>query len=591
MIIFKTLTLRNFLSFGASPVVVDLNQKGTTLILGRDLDNTINGDGANGVGKTTILNALCYVLYDKTISDISKDNLVNDINKKHMEVTLEFEKNGTTYFVNRQRKMKAGAAGNNVFLFENGVDVTPDSMANTTGEIERIIGMPFDLFVRIAAFSVNSTPFLDLPSRSTTAANQTDIIEGLFDLKMLSERAEMLKAQIKDADISLKMLKARDEQLANEKSRHKEQVAAAKTRVVRWEKTHKEELKDLKQQIREVDAVDIDKERELLEQHNLISDVLAESATRMKDHKRHIQTSNTTIQSNESEIASLEKSKCPYCEQEFHDTQAKLETCRAAVTEANEILTKAKDEWKTELELTKINTDTLVVIEKNQNVTNERQLAKIETQRTSLREQLEKEQNQENPHFEQYEELLDVDLAGDFDEKEVTDLTNLIAHQKFVHQLLTKKDSFVRKALLNKNIPFLNKRLHSYLAELGLPHTVEFTHELTAKITQFGREKDFGNLSNGQRARVNLALSLAFRDVLQNLHDHINFCMFDEVLDFGLDSLGIQAAAKMLKHKAREENLCLFIISHKDEVENIFDRILTVEMSKGFSYITETSNQ
>lgn len=591
MIVFKTLTLRNFLSFGASPTVVKLDKQGTTLIVGKDLDNTVNGDGANGVGKTTILNALCYALYDKTISDISKDNLVNDINKKQMEVTLEFENNGVLYFINRQRKMKAGASGNNVYLYKDGDDVTLDSMANTNGEIERIIGMPFDLFVRIAAFSANSTPFLDLPSRSATAANQTDIIEGLFGLKMLSERADMLKAQTKDSETSYKMLVAQAEQLEKEKQRHEEQIASAKRRMVAWEKSHKEEIKDLKQQIKEVDAVDIEKERELIEQAELMESVISEAASRIREHKRDIKEATAIIKSNEAEIASLEESKCPYCEQEFHDTQSKLKACKKAVAGATEILAEAEAGLKIETELTETNNETLAVIEKKQTVTSERQLSKIETQRTSLREHLEKEEKQENPHFEQYEELLEVNFDDDVDMKQVTELETLIAHQKFLYKLLTKKDSFVRKTLLNKNIPFLNRRLHHYLSELGLPHTVEFTHELSARITQFGREKDFGNLSNGQRARVNLALSLSFRDVLQNLHDHINFCMFDEVLDVGLDALGVQAAAKMLKHKAREEQLCLFIISHRDEVENAFDRIMTVEMSKGFSYINEETKQ
>jgi DNA repair exonuclease SbcCD ATPase subunit len=114
---------------------------------------------------------------------------------------------------------------------------------------------------------------------------------------------------------------------------------------------------------------------------------------------------------------------------------------------------------------------------------------------------------------------------------------------------------------------------------------VEFTHEMTASISQFGRPLDFGNLSNGQRARVNIALSFAFRDVLQSIHDHINVCMLDEVLDVGLDAIGVQAAARMLKHKARDEGLSMYVISHRDEIDSAFDHRMTVQMSKGFSYI------
>jgi DNA repair exonuclease SbcCD ATPase subunit len=214
-------------------------------------------------------------------------------------------------------------------------------------------------------------------------------------------------------------------------------------------------------------------------------------------------------------------------------------------------------------------------------------LIKIRDETNSLKQQLDAMRNQVNPFLEPLQELQDMDIGNDVDRGEIDKLTRILDHQKFLHKLLTKKDSFVRKTLLNKNIPFLNKRLNHYLGELGLPHKVEFTYELTAEISQFGRTMDFGNLSNGQRSRVNLALSLSFRDVLQNLHDHINVCMFDEVLDVGLDTVGVQLAAKMIKRKAREEKLCAFIISHRDEIDNAFDRTITVEMSKGFSYIVE----
>ncbi len=98
---------------------------------------------------------------------------------------------------------------------------------------------------------------------------------------------------------------------------------------------------------------------------------------------------------------------------------------------------------------------------------------------------------------------------------------------------------------------------------------------------------DFGNLSNGQRARVNIGLSFAFRDVLQSIHSRVNVCMLDEILDVGLDAIGVRAAAKMLKRKSREEKISLYIISHRDEIDSAFDRKMLIQMSKGFSYINE----
>jgi DNA repair exonuclease SbcCD ATPase subunit len=191
-----------------------------------------------------------------------------------------------------------------------------------------------------------------------------------------------------------------------------------------------------------------------------------------------------------------------------------------------------------------------------------------------------------NPFEEPLQELNELELEP-IGMGEINTISETIEHQKFLLKLLTKKDSFVRKVLLNKYIPFLNTRLLTYLTDLGLPHTVEFTHEMTANITQFGREMDFGNLSNGQRSRVNLAISLAFRDVLQSLHQKINVCMLDEVLDVGLDAVGVQNAARMLKRKARDENLSLYIISHRDEIDSAFDQTMTIQMSKGFSHVKE----
>ena len=184
------------------------------------------------------------------------------------------------------------------------------------------------------------------------------------------------------------------------------------------------------------------------------------------------------------------------------------------------------------------------------------------------------------------DELADIKIE-DVDYSTINECKRELEHQKFLLKLLTKKDSFVRRALLNKNIPFLNSRMQFYLGVLGLQHKVEFTHELCASITQFGRLLDFGNLSAGQQARVNLALAFSFRDVLESLHKKINICLLDEVLDVGLDAIGIQNAARLLKKKARDDGVSMFIISHREEAKGIFDHNMVVQMTQGFSYIKE----
>lgn len=247
-------------------------------------------------------------------------------------------------------------------------------------------------------------------------------------------------------------------------------------------------------------------------------------------------------------------------------------------------------EYNNELKLVKKDVGSLTTsfkdIKDKITVDNLQELLQIRNESATMRTKIDELTNALNPYLEPLEELQTIKLDK-INYDEINAMNKDIEHQRFLLKLLTKKDSFVRKALLNKNIPYLNSRLQHYLAILGLPHKVEFTFEMTASISQFGRTLDFGNLSAGQRARVNLALSFAFRDVLQNLHTKINICMLDEVLDHGLDTVGVHAAARLLKRKARDEQLSLYIISHRDEIDGAFDNTITVQLSKGFSYIKE----
>jgi DNA repair exonuclease SbcCD ATPase subunit len=207
----------------------------------------------------------------------------------------------------------------------------------------------------------------------------------------------------------------------------------------------------------------------------------------------------------------------------------------------------------------------------------------------SLKDKLQETIIEENPHIETYtkmEELLVQLQAQDDKTEKLNELDTTLKHQEFLLKLLTKKDSFLRKNLLDRSLPFLNKRLMGYLEKLGLPHRVEFQPDMSAHISQFGTELDFSSLSSGQKARVNLALAFAFRDVLQARHGKISFCMLDECLDHGLGNVGVQLAAKMIKQIATEENMSMFVISHRDEVTNMFPRQMVVELKNGFSTIT-----
>lgn len=590
MIRFTSLTIKNFLSYGAEPTVIPLDQSGTTLILGEDLDNSSGGTGANGVGKTVIINALTYGVYDKPVSNISKDNLVNNINKKHMEVVVEFYKGSDKYLVRRVRKAKSYAAGNYVELYENDKDITPDSVSNTNKKIEEIIGLPYELFVRIVVFSATHQPFLDLPVRHATGPNQTDIIEELFDLKTLSHKANVLKEQAKDLDLKIDAYQERIKLLEGEAQRHEEQLVSAKRRVENWDTQRDQEIANLEKKLKRISNVDIDGQRELHDQLIKVDEELEQALQRQRDIEREMKKAAREHKKAHEELEHLKDEKCPYCLQQFADAEEKIsETENIVETTTGDIanLTEQIDDidalvlkWE----------EARVEIRGQITVSNLGELMEIKSKSSEYERKIEELKTADNPFIEPLEELEEIKLDKiDYDERDA--LIKRRDHMKFLLKLLTKKDSFVRRILLNKTLPFLNQRLQHYLMNLGLSHQVEFTHEMTASISQFGRVMDFGNLSNGQRARVNIALSFAFRDVLQSLHERINICMLDEVLDVGLDSVGVTAAARMLKRKARDENLSLYIISHRDEIDSAFDRQMIVQMKDGFSNIYQEDNE
>jgi len=572
---------------------------------------------------TTVMNALTYALYDKPISDdISKDDLVNNINKKNMEVTLGFTgADGVNYYIKRSRKTKAGNAGNNVYLYINGIDKTPDSIAATNAMIESIIGIPYEVFVRIVVFSASHQPFLNLSTK-----DQTAIIEELFGLTSISRKAELLKAVIKDTENSLKVQQARLESAKGEQERHAGQVDAAKKRIAAWDVQHTQSIETLKQQIEDLSGIDIKVQQELLDQYTTISEEIKAAQvqvdtvnTTLTNHNRLIKTkekdrqtivslmttTHKNIKKQEEEQNHLQNATCPYCLQHFEDTQSKIELCKQTIIKheaelnaldveleqlehelADDIAMRGKFEFSAMAQTQHLNNlkEQLKHINRQIVVASSKELQQMENEKVNLQKKIDDLTTAENPHQEALDELIAATIP-DPDYTEVNALSKIIDHQKFLLKLLTKKDSFVRKTLLNKNIPFLNSKLQEYLNELGLPHKVEFTKEMSASISQFGRTLGFGNLSQGQRARVNFALSLAFKDVLQSIHTKVNVFMLDEILDHGLDSVGVQAAARVVKRKARDEHLAMFVISHREEVSNTFDRKMVVQLRDGFSHI------
>jgi energy-coupling factor transporter ATP-binding protein EcfA2 len=202
---------------------------------------------------------------------------------------------------------------------------------------------------------------------------------------------------------------------------------------------------------------------------------------------------------------------------------------------------------------------------------------------TSLEAALIKRTDEVDPYQEQIDDLKHTAIQ-EISWDNVNMLNSMKDHQEFLLKLLTNKDSFIRKKIIDQNLAYLNNRLTYYLDKMGLPHQVSFLNDLNVEITQLGQDLDFDNLSRGERNRLILGLSWAFRDVWESLYQSINLLFVDELIDNGLDANGVENALGVLKKMARERKKNIFLISHKDELIGRVNNVLKVIKENGFTY-------
>jgi energy-coupling factor transporter ATP-binding protein EcfA2 len=206
----------------------------------------------------------------------------------------------------------------------------------------------------------------------------------------------------------------------------------------------------------------------------------------------------------------------------------------------------------------------------------------------NLKSTLVNKEGEADPYQEQIEALETTALA-EISWENMNEYTKLQEHQEFLLKLLTNKDSFVRKRIIEQNLAYLNHRLGYYLDKLQLPHEVEFKSDLEVDITQLGQTFDFDNLSRGERNRLILALSWSFRDVYESFTEPMNLLFIDELVDSGMDQVGIELSMGVLKKMGREMNRNVFLISHRDELAGRVNNVLMVVKQNGFTELDNST--
>jgi len=581
MIKIKTLTVKNFMSVGNQTQAVDFCKEQLTLVLGENLDQGGDDSGSrNGTGKTTIVNALSFALFGNALTNIKKDNLINKINNKNMLVTLSFEKDGNEYRVERGRKPTVMK-----FFINNQekLEVSDDSqgdMRETQKDIDDLLGISHDMFKHIVALNTYTEPFL-----SMKANEQREIIEQLLGITLLSEKSESLKERIRETKDLIVQETSNIEATKRSNEKIGLSITGLETRQRAWRSQQLEDCQKIQTSIEELKQVDIDLE---LEQHTKLR-VYDEQAAKIKSLNKERATLETAVlQADKSvkkyskEIELLKNHTCPACEQELHDHKHEemRELAEKNINEATAYFNKVSGDLekvvKDLTEIGDINGRPKTFYESLE------EALKHQNNLATLEQAVITRANEQDPYQEQIDELKETALQ-EIDWTTVNELTLLKDHQEFLLKLLTNKDSFIRKKIIDQNLSYLNNRLTYYLDKMGLPHQVRFQNDLSVEITQLGQDLDFDNLSRGERNRLILGLSWSFRDVWESLYQGINLLFIDELIDNGLDANGVENALGILKKMARERNKNIYLISHKDELIGRVNNVLKVIKENGFT--------
>jgi DNA repair exonuclease SbcCD ATPase subunit/DNA repair exonuclease SbcCD nuclease subunit len=742
-LVFLEQTISNYQSYGADTTVINLNFADPTLILGRNLDSVVEGQvDSNGSGKSTILNALLLALYGKNLVKASLDKQINKSNGKNMLLTVTLKANNVYYRIERYRKNRA-MGGDGVRLYRNydepvftsDHDITKDSIANTDKFITSILGIPYEMAIRICVFSATHEPFLSLPSSHASQANQRDIIEELFGLTELTTRADNIKEKVSDAKRELELLKKTDEHIEGEYARHAKSLEDSMKRLEDWEVNRTARVEEARLKLSEMLGVDLqpsidgltmleamkdeissttNEVNSLEKDHATLTKLIRDSenweATNIRnrkekeerakvlsvipfaEHEEYLNEQKTITEDKvaltqkrnvvKSEISSIDKdifqqdghkqnleheiehlkgNTCPYCSQNYAEAKEKMASAQATLVEVNAEIERLRGrveaKTKTLIEmnefLEELEADLRAIADRNI----PSNLAALKAELDMVNKWLEENASQKNPFdTEGVQEVVDEtvneiaeakarltaikskqDMAEEFIlpqfrkladievfktnientkvriveiEKEanpiidvvdgikntvlpernsaaIDNLDHMVKHYNYLVKLLTKKDSFIRKALLNRNIPLLNSRLRYYLDHVGMPHQIAFNDQMGVDITQYDASYEYEQLSTGQKARVNICLAFAFQDVLQSRFGKMNLRILDECLDGGLGTVGSTLVARMVRDVAIKDGLSMFVISHKEEISSMFARRLEVELKHGFSSITQ----
>jgi DNA repair exonuclease SbcCD ATPase subunit len=570
MILFKKIRYRNFLSSGNQFTEIDFLAHKTNLIV-----------GTNGAGKSTCLDALTFVLFNKAFRRINKNQLVNTTNEKNCLVEIEFSINSRDYVVRRGIKPNIFDIEVNGNLLHNESD---DRMNQKILE-ENILKVNYKSFTQIVILGSSTfVPFMQL-----TTSHRREVIEDLLDIRIFSTMNVLIKEKIKSRKDEIKSLELKKGTLKDKVDMQKRFIEELENRGNLNINSNKEKIINLNAEIDayaienskiEEDIFNFTKEQEELtgsaeklgKLNNLKGKISQKVSVITKEHKFF--TKNTV---------------CPTCTQNI-DEEFRLNKVSEAESKAKELqsgyeeLEKAiRDEEIREehfLRISKEITNLNHEISKNNTRVSghQRQIRELESEIQILTEQLEN-RNTEHEKLEEFRENLQATFENLSTKKEE------IVHYDFAYSLL--KDDGVKTKIIKKYLPFINQQVNRYLQMMDFYINFHLDEEFNESIkSPIHEDFSYSSFSEGEKARIDLSLIFAWREVARVKNSvNCNILLFDEVFDSSLDGFGADEFLKIIRYVIKDSNI--FVISHKSDLHDKFDNVIRFEKKSGFSYKAE----
>ncbi len=566
MILFETIRWKNFLSTGNQFTEINFQKSLTTLII-----------GSNGAGKSTILDALTFVLFGKAFRNINKPQLINSVNEKECLVEIEFLIGSIKYKVRRGIKPSIFEIYRNDTL----IDQNSSSVDQQKWFEQSIIKMNYKSFTQIVVLgSSNFVPFMQLSS-----SHRREVIEDLLDIKIFSSMNTIIKEKIKSIKDEIKTLDLKKESLKDKVEMQKNFIEQLENRGKDNIKSNNLKISDLMNEIDSYLEENQTTESKVSEFTKLQEEVIGCSDKLRKLVSLKGKISQKVISITKEHKFFTENTVCPTCTQsideEFrinriNDAQNKAKELQSGYKELEEAIKEEEERERQFISISKeISKLTNGISQNNTKISGcQRQIRDLESEIQTITTQLEN-RNSEHEKLESFKE----NLKTTYDE--LVSKKDLINYYDFSYSLL--KDGGVKSKIIKKYLPLINQQVNRYLQMMDFYINFTLDEEFNETVqSPIHEDFSYASFSEGEKQRIDLALLFTWREVAKFKNStNTNLLILDEIFDSSLDGYGTEEFLKIIRYVIKDANI--FVISHKTGLEDKFESVIKFEKVKGFS--------